>query len=70
MTAEVCAQVAKARLPRRPSMLKLGTMVGPDAQIAAYMVADRYRGTIYIGVTGFLTRRVLAASRGCDAGLR
>jgi len=33
-------------------------MVGRGAYIAVYMMTDRYRGTIYIGVTSRLAERV------------
>ena len=33
-------------------------MVGRDAYIAVYMLTDRMRGTLYIGVTSQLSRRM------------
>jgi len=33
-------------------------MVGREAYIAVYMMSDRPRGTIYIGVTSQLSRRI------------
>ena len=33
-------------------------MVGRDAYIAVYMLASKVRGTLYLGVTGELMRRV------------
>ena len=44
-------------------------MVGRDAAIAVYVMADRMRGTLYIGVTSALTQRVWTHREGAIAGL-
>ena len=42
----------------RPPMNTVPAMVPRDAFIAVYMLSNRKHGTLYIGVTGNLTRRV------------
>ncbi|MGR4866800.1 GIY-YIG nuclease family protein [Caulobacter sp. LARHSG274] len=39
-------------------------MVAPDAWIAVYMMTDRYRGTLYTGVTGQFHGRILQHREG------
>jgi len=43
-------------------------MVGRDAAIAVYVMTDRMRGTLYVGVTSALTRRVWEHREGTVAG--
>ena len=43
-------------------------MVGRDAAMAVYVMADRMRGTLYIGVTSALTQRVWTHREGAIAG--
>ena len=43
-------------------------MVGKDAYIAVYLMADRYRGTLYVGVTSQLARRVWEHREGLYRG--
>ena len=43
-------------------------MVGRDAAIAVYVMADRMRGTLYLGVTSALTRRAWQHREGAIAG--
>ena len=43
-------------------------MVGDDPFIAAYIMADRVRGTLYIGVTSNLVRRVAEHRKGVLPG--
>lgn len=43
-------------------------MVGRDAYIAVYMLADRMRGTLYIGVTSQLSRRIWEHREGVYRG--
>ncbi|MGR4866196.1 GIY-YIG nuclease family protein [Caulobacter sp. LARHSG274] len=43
-------------------------MVGRDAWIAVYMMADRYRGTIYIGVTSEFHTRIVQHREGALPG--
>ncbi|WP_374571898.1 GIY-YIG nuclease family protein [Phenylobacterium sp.] len=43
-------------------------MVGKDAYIAVYLMADRYRGTLHVGVTSQLARRVWEHREGLYRG--
>ena len=43
-------------------------MVGREAYIAVYMMSDRPRGTIYIGVTSQLSRRIWEHREGVAPG--
>ena len=43
-------------------------MVGRDASIAVYMLTDRMRGTLYIGVTSQLSRRMWEHREGLYRG--
>jgi putative endonuclease len=43
-------------------------MVGREAYIAVYMMSDRPRGTIYIGVTSQLSRRIWEHREGVEPG--
>jgi len=43
-------------------------MVGRDAYIAVYMMSDRPRGTIYLGVTSQLPRRIWEHREGVEPG--
>lgn len=43
-------------------------MVGRDAYIAVYMLTGRMRGTLYIGVTSQLSRRMWEHREGLNNG--
>ena len=43
-------------------------MVGPDSYIAVYMMADRPRGTIYIGLTSSFLSRIIQHREGAREG--
>lgn len=43
-------------------------MVGRDAVIAVYIMADKYRGTIYVGVTSQLWQRAWQHREGAIPG--
>jgi putative endonuclease len=43
-------------------------VVGPDASIAVYMLADKPRGTLYIGVTSQFLRRIWQHREGVFPG--
>jgi putative endonuclease len=43
-------------------------MVGRDASIAVYILTDRNRGTLYIGVTSQLPRRIWEHREGLHRG--
>ena len=43
-------------------------MVGRDAYIAVYMLTNRMRGTLYIGVTSQLSRRMWEHREGLNRG--
>jgi putative endonuclease len=47
---------------------KLGLMVSADASIAVYMMSNRKYGTLYIGVTSQLLRRVSQHRQGLSEG--
>jgi putative endonuclease len=46
----------------------LSIMVGKDADIAVYMMADHYRGTLYIGVTSQFQTRIIQHRDGLIPG--
>lgn len=54
--------------PLRREARRRARVVGRDAYIAVYMLADRMRGTLYIGVTSQLSRRIWEHREGVYRG--